>query len=63
MRYEVRTKKYEKKNWKVVARFDDRKEALRFAIQSEMKARRNFETMFDGWDLKDTETKERFIVA
>ena len=61
MKYEVRTKEYEKKNWKVVARFDTFKEAHKFAIQTEMKLRRT-EHCFDS-SFVETETKERFIIA
>lgn len=62
MKYEVRTKEYEKRNWKVVKAFDTFKEAHKFAIQTEMKMRRT-EHEFDSWDIKNTETKERFIIA
>lgn len=61
-RYQVRTKEYEKKNWKVVESFDTMKEAKKFAIRTEMSLRRT-ERMFDSWDIKDTVTKERFIIA
>ena len=61
-RYQVRTKEYEKKNWKVVESFDTMKEAVKFAIRTEMSLRRT-DRMFDSWDIKDTVTKERFIIA
>lgn len=62
-RYQVRTKEYEKKNWKVVDSFDTMKEAKRFAIRAEMECRKHFCTMYDSWEVKDTETKERFTIA
>lgn len=62
MKYQVRTKAWEKKNWKVVATFDTFKEAHKFAIKAEYDCRRT-EKQFDSWDIKNIETKERFIVA
>lgn len=61
-RYQVRTKEYEKKNWKIVDSFDTMKEAKRFAIRTEMSLRRT-DRQFDSWDIKDSVTKERFIIA
>ena len=60
--YQVRTKKFEKKNWKVVNSFDTMKDALRFAIRSEH-AQRHTDDEYDKWEIKDTMTGERFIVA
>lgn len=62
-RYQVRTKEFEKRNWKVVESFDTMKEAKRYAIQAEMKCRKHFNTMYDSWEVKDTETKERITIA
>lgn len=62
-RYAVRTREYEKKNWKVVASFDTEREATRFCIRSEYACRRNFDKMYDHWDVKDMETGERTIYA
>ena len=61
--YQVRTKKYEGRNWKVVATFFTEREATKFVVQAEMAARRNFETMFDHWDVKNTFTGERRVYA
>jgi hypothetical protein len=61
--FQVRTKEWEKKNWKVVATFETWKEAHTFAIKEEYKNRRNPEKMFDYWDIKNTETKERMYIA
>lgn len=61
-RYQVRTKEWEKKNWKVVAEFDTYREASRFAIRTEYSLRRT-NRQFDSWDIKDTVTKERTIIA
>jgi hypothetical protein len=61
-RYQVRTKEYEKKNWKVVDSFDTMKEATRCAIQMEYSMRKT-EHMFDSWEVKDSVTKERLIIA
>lgn len=61
-RYQVRTKEYEKKNWKIVESFDTMKEATRFAIRTEMSLRRT-DRQYDSWDIKDSVTKERFIIA
>ncbi len=61
-RYQVRTKKFEKKNWKVVDSFETMKDAIRFAILSEY-AQRNTDDEYDKWDVKDTITRDRFIVA
>ena len=61
-RYQVRTKEYEKKNWKVVESFDTMKEAMRFAVRTEMSLR-STERQYDSWDIKDSVTKERIIIA
>jgi hypothetical protein len=61
-KFQVRTKEWEKRNWKVIAEFDTFKEAQRFAIRSEY-AQRKTDKMFDAWDIKNIETKERFIIA
>lgn len=61
-RYQVRTKEYEKKNWKIVDSFDTMKEAKKFTIRTEMSLRRT-DRQFDSWDIKDSVTKERFIIA
>lgn len=61
-RYQVRTKKFERKSWKVVDSFDTMKEALQFAIRSEY-AQRHTENEFDKWEVKDTLTGNRFSVA
>lgn len=61
-RYQVRTKEYEKKNWKIVESFDTMKEATRFAIRTEMSLRRT-DRQYDSWDIKDSVAKERFIIA
>ena len=60
--YQVRTKEYEKKRWKVIQTFDTFAAALRYAIHTEMSMRRT-EKYLDSWDIKDTETGERFIIA
>lgn len=62
-RYQVRTKEFEKRNWKVVESFDTMKEAERYAIQAERKCRKHLDTMYDSWEVKDTETKERVTIA
>ena len=61
-RFQVRTKKYEAKNWKVVESFDTMKEAKRFACRSEY-AQRHTENQFDSWEIKDSVTKERICIA
>ena len=61
-RYQVRTKEYEKKNWKVVESFDTMKDAMRFAVRTE-RSLRSTERQYDSWDIKDSVTKERFIIA
>lgn len=61
-RYQVRTKEYEKKNWKIVTSFDTMKEAKRFVIRTEMSLRKT-DRQYDSWDIKDSVTKERFIIA
>ena len=60
--YQVRTKEYEKKHWKVVETFDTFRDAEKYAIHTEMSLRRT-EKCFDSWDIKNTETGERFIIA
>ena len=60
--YQVRTKEWEKKHWKVVKTFDTFKAAHLYAIRTEMSLRRT-EKCFDAWDIKNTETGERFIIA
>ena len=60
--YQVRTKEYEKKRWKVIQTFDTFAAALRYAIRTEMSMRRT-EKYLDSWDIKNTETGERFIIA
>lgn len=61
-RYQVRTKEYEKKNWKIVESFDTMKEAKRFAIKTEMSLRKT-DRQYDSWEIKDSVTKERFIIT
>ena len=61
-RYQVRTKEYEKKNWKVVESFDTMKDAMRFAVRTE-RSIRSTARQYDSWDIKDIVTKERFIIA
>ena len=61
-RYQVRTKKFERKSWKVVESFDTRKEAMRFACRMEY-AQRHTADEFDAWEVKDTVTGDRFTIA
>lgn len=60
--YQVRTKEYEKRRWKVVETFDTFKAAHQYAIRTEISLRKS-ERCFDAWDIKNTETGERFIIA
>lgn len=60
--YQVRTKAWEKRNWKVVETFGTFRDAHKFAIKTEY-ALRKTDRQFDSWDIKNTETKERFIIA
>ena len=60
--YQVRTKEWEKRHWKVIKTFDTFAAAQRYAIRTEMSLRRT-EKCFDAWDIKNTETGERFIIA
>lgn len=60
--YQVRTKEWEKRHWKVVKTFDTFAAACQYAIRTEMSLRRT-EQCFDAWDIKNTETGERFIIA
>lgn len=60
--YQVRTKEYEKKRWKVIKTFDTFRDAEKYAIRTEMSLRKT-EKCFDAWDIKNTETGERFIIA
>lgn len=62
MRYQVRTKKFERKNWKVVESFPTMKEAKRFACRAEY-AQRGTDNEFDNWEVRDTVTGERIIIA
>lgn len=62
-RYQVRTKEFEKRNWKIIESFGTMREAERFAIRAERKCRKDFDKMFDKWDVKDTVTKDRIIIA
>ena len=62
-RYQVRTKEFEKRNWKVVEEFDWIKDAKRFAIRAEYAQRNNPDKMYDSWEVKDAVTKERFTIA
>ena len=62
MKFQVRTKKYESKAWKVVAEFNDYKEAMRYACRAEF-AQRHTANEFDSWEVKNTITKERTTVA
>lgn len=61
-RYQARTKKFEKKNWKEVDSFETMKDAIRFAIHCEY-AQRHTEDEFDKWEVKDTLTGDRFSIA
>lgn len=61
-KFAVRTKEWEKKNWKVVAEFDTFRDAHTFAIRTETSLRKT-DRQFDSWDVKNMETKERFIIA
>ena len=61
-RYQVRTKEYEKKNWKVIKSFETFEEAEKYAIKTEISFR-NTERRYDSWDIKDTVTKERTLIA
>ena len=60
--YQVRTKEYEKRHWKVIKTFDTFRDAEKYAIRTEMSLRKT-EKCFDAWDIKNTETGERFIIA
>ena len=61
--YTVRIKEYEKRNWKVVATFDTMKEAKKYAIKLDYSFRKSIDTMYNSIDIKNTETKERFMIA
>ena len=60
--YQVRVKKYEKRNWKVVAEYPTEREATKAAIQLEMSFRRKFDTMYDHVDVKYPDGS-RFVFA
>lgn len=62
-RYQVRTKEFEKRKWRVVESFDTMKDAERYAIRAERDSRKHFCTMYDSWDVKDTVAKDRIIIA
>lgn len=64
MKYEVRIKEWEKRNWKTVASFETFSEAEKSAIQLDFKNRRS-KTIdeFTKIDIKNIETGERFMVA
>jgi hypothetical protein len=62
-RYQVRTKEFEKRNWKVVETFDWIKDAKSYAMKAEYAQRRNPDRMYDSWEVKDTVTGERFTIA
>ena len=62
-RYQVRTKEFEKRNWKVVESFDTMREAERYAIRLERECRKYFDKMYDSWDVKDAVTKDRILIA
>ena len=61
-RYQVRTKEYEGKKWKVIESFDTMKDAIIFAVRTE-RSLRSTERKYDSLDIKDSVKKERFIIA
>lgn len=63
MKYEVRVKPWESRRWKTVAKFNSFSEAEKYAIQLDHKNRKSTEDEFTKIDIKNIETKERFMVA
>lgn len=59
--YKVRVRKFEKKNWKVVAEYETEREAHRAAAKIE-RANRNTEDMYDHVDVKYPDGS-RFVFA
>lgn len=60
--YKVRYKEYEKKKWKIIAEFETKKEATKYAVQLDMRWRRNIDTMYNSIDIKYPDGT-RFIIA
>jgi hypothetical protein len=60
--YQVRTKKYESRYWRVVSEHATRKEALRAAIRLDFANRRDPDRVYDSIDVKYPDGT-RFIVA
>ena len=50
--YLVRVKEFERRNYKVIAEFENKKDAMKYAIKLERKWRNDFDKMFDKIDIK-----------
>ena len=60
--YQVRVRKFEKRNWKVVENFQNLRDAKKFAIRLDMRNRKSIDTMYDHIDIKYPDGT-RFIIA
>lgn len=60
--YQVRVKEFEKRNWKVKAEFETKKEAMKYAIKLDMEWRKSIDTMYNSIEVKYPDGT-RFTIA